>query len=81
MTIKKNEMKKVFANSLYTHYVVFMACNPAYKNYIDNDTADDLTDEEYECVSRIVDEDMRVRAIYAFTEEVFGAPAHLDLPL
>lgn len=76
MTIKKNEMKKVFAN---THYDVFMACNPAYKGCLDK--ADDLTDEEYDCVSRIVDEDMRVRAVYAYTEEVFGAPAHLELPL
>lgn len=78
MTIKKNEMKKVLANP-YSHYVVFMACNPAYENCLDK--AEDLTDEEYNCVSRIVDEDMRVRAIYAYTEEVFGAPAHLDLPL
>lgn len=76
MTIKRNELKKVYVK---THYVVFMTGNPDYKRC--NVKFGDLTEEEYICISRIVDEDMRIKATYAYTEEVFGAPTHLDLPI
>ena len=72
MTIKNN-LKKLDCGKFYT---VIDVNNPEYKEELKKATP--LTDEEYECISRVVDEDMRIREQISYTRTVFGKSAFID---
>lgn len=76
MTTKRNELKKLDGGKFYT---VIHSGNPEYASELKRST--DLTEEEYECVARVLDEDMRIKEQIAYTRKVFGKTAFIDFDI
>lgn len=73
MMTTKNNLKKLDCGKFYT---IIDVNNPEYKEELKKSV--DLTDEEYECISCVVDEDMRIRKQITYTRTVFGKSAFID---
>ena len=75
MTITKSNLKKLDCGKFYT---IINVNNPEYADKIIKRSIE-LTDEEYECIVRVVDEDMRTKEQISYTRTVFGKSAFIDL--
>lgn len=76
MTTTKNDLRKLDCGKFYT---IINVNNPEYADELMKST--ELTDEEYKCITRVVDEDMRIKEQISYTRTVFGKSAFIDLTI
>ena len=73
MTALKNVLRKLDCGKFY---VIIHSGDPEYSEELKRST--DLTDEEYECISDVVDRYMPIERQISYTRVVFGKTAFLD---
>lgn len=76
MTTTKNDLRKLDCGKFYT---IINVNNPEYADELKKST--ELTDEEYKCIARVVDENMRIKEQISYTRTVFGKSAFIDLTI
>lgn len=76
MTTTKNDLRKLDCGKFYT---IINVNNPEYTDELKKSI--ELTDEEYKCITRVVDEDMRIKEQISYTRTVFGKSAFIDLTI
>ena len=76
MTTTKNNLRKLDCGKFYT---IINVNNPEYADELKKSI--ELTDEEYECIACVIDDDMRIKEQISYTRTVFGKSAFIDLTI